>query len=71
MPEKNSSTTFDPVLDTPVWGAAAIGEVIHRTERQTYHLLEAGHLDADKIGKCWRSSIRRLLAPQRPAQAAE
>ena len=67
----DQSSHYDPKLDAPIWGAKSIGEVIHRTQRQTYHLLEAGHLDADKIGKCWRSSIRRLLRPQRTAQAAE
>jgi hypothetical protein len=48
--------------DTPVWGAAAIAEVIGRSERQAYHLLERKHLDADKIGSQWVSTPQRLLA---------
>jgi hypothetical protein len=48
-------------LDTPVWGAAAIGRVIGRSERQTFHLLERGHLDASKVGGLWVSTPRRLL----------
>ena len=49
-------------LDTPVWGAAAIARVINRTERQAFHLLERGHLPADKVGKLWVSTPRKLLA---------
>jgi hypothetical protein len=56
---------YDPKLDAHIWGARAIGEAINRTDRQTYHLLEKGLLDADKIGKTWCSSLRRLgLAPR-------
>ena len=51
----------EDMLDRPVWGAAAIGQVIGRTKRQTIHLLESGHLDADKIGGHWVSTPRRLL----------
>jgi hypothetical protein len=52
---------YDPNLDRPIWGAKNIASVINRTERQTYHLLEKGHLDAGKKGATWTSSIRRLL----------
>jgi hypothetical protein len=48
-------------LDTPVWGAAAIGRVIGRSERQAYHLLERRLLDASKVGALWVSTPRRLL----------
>ena len=48
-------------LDTPVWGAAAIGRVIGRSERQAYHLLERTLLDASKVGSLWVSTPRRLL----------
>ena len=69
IPENNSSSTFDPKLDTPIWGAKNIGAIINRTERQTFYLLEQGRLDADKVGALWRSTIRRLLAPLRDCNA--
>jgi hypothetical protein len=49
-------------LDIPVWGAAAMGQVIGRTERQVFHMLEAGHLPARKVGRKWVCSRARLLA---------
>jgi hypothetical protein len=49
-------------LDCPVWGAAAIGQVIGRTERQTFHMLEAGLLPAKKLGQRWAASRNKLLA---------
>jgi len=48
-------------LDRPLWGAAAIGEVIEKNAPQTLHLLEKGRLDADKVGGRWVSTARRLL----------
>jgi hypothetical protein len=47
-----------------VWGALAIGAVINRNRRRTYHLLESGALgDAvRKIGAHWVGSRRKLLA---------
>jgi hypothetical protein len=54
-------TSDDKFLDTPVWGAAAIGQVINRPPRPTFHLLEAGQLPAEKIGGRWVSTPRRLL----------
>jgi hypothetical protein len=71
LPEKDSSTTFDPALDTPVWGADAIGKVISRSKRQTFYLLERRLIDADRIGSRWRSTRRRLLTPQRATAEAE
>jgi hypothetical protein len=50
-------------LDRNVWGAADMGEVIGKTTGQTFYLLENGLIDADKIGRQWRSTPRRLLAP--------
>lgn len=52
----------DDTFDRPIWGAAAIGEIIGRSQRQAFHLLESGHLDADKLGNQWVSTPRRLLA---------
>jgi hypothetical protein len=48
-------------LDTPVWGAAAIGRVLGRSERQAFHLLEKRLIDATKVGAIWVSTPRRLL----------
>jgi hypothetical protein len=47
-------------LDTPVWGAKNIAKIINRNERQTFHLLEAGRIDATKIGSQWQSTPRRI-----------
>jgi hypothetical protein len=52
---------YDPQIDAPIWGARNIASVINRNPRQTFHLLEKGFLDADKVGSTWTSSIRRLL----------
>ena len=51
----------DKDLDTPVWGAAAFGAVINRSERQVRHLLRRHWLDADKLGGLYWSTPRRLL----------
>jgi hypothetical protein len=49
-------------LDRPVWGAAAIGKVIGRSESETFYLLSQNVLDANKVGKKnWMSTPRRLL----------
>lgn len=50
-------------LDRPIWGAEAIGRVINRPERVTFHLLNRRLLDADKVGNRWTSTPRRLLKP--------
>ena len=44
-----------------VWGAAAIGAVINRTERQAFYLLESSNLPAKKIGGLWCASRAKLL----------
>jgi hypothetical protein len=49
-------------LDLPVWGAAAFGRVINRSERQVRHLLRQGWLDCDKCGGLFVSTPRRLLS---------
>ena len=46
-------------LDRPLWGAEAIAREINRAPRATYHLLENGHLDADRVGGRWVSTPRR------------
>jgi hypothetical protein len=51
------------VSDSDVlWGAEEIGQVIGRTARQTFHLLESGHLPAKRIGGRWCGSRRKILA---------
>jgi hypothetical protein len=48
-----------------VWGVAKIAELIGRTPRQTYHLLNCGALPAAKIGNRWvtsRESLRHCFA---------
>jgi hypothetical protein len=44
-----------------LWGAADIGRAIGRAAKATFHLLEAGHLPARKIGGRWCASRRKLL----------
>jgi hypothetical protein len=36
-----------------IWGATAIAAAINKSERAVFHLLEAGHLPAKKIGGRW------------------
>jgi len=43
-----------------LWGCAAIASVIRRPVRDTYYLLQQGHLDADKCGDLWVSTRDRL-----------
>jgi hypothetical protein len=55
--------TYDDDLDRPVYGAKAIGQIANlKNERQAYHFLESGYIDASKLGKkCWVSTKRRIL----------
>jgi hypothetical protein len=55
-----SSNTLDNA--SPVWGAAEIGRVIGRSERQVFHMLEAGLLPARLVGRRWVSTREKLLA---------
>ena len=46
----------------PVWGAAAIGRVINRSEQQTHYLLRQGFIrSAKKVGAHWCASPEALL----------
>jgi hypothetical protein len=56
-------------LDRPLWGARAIAREINRAQRATYHLLENGHLDADRVGGRWVSTPRRLREQFRGSNA--
>ena len=60
-------TTIKENLDLPIWGARAIaigvGLVDKRGKprvRTAYHLLEKKRLPADKVGKQYVSTLRRL-----------
>jgi hypothetical protein len=44
------------------WGARAIADVIERSERITFYMLESGALPARKVGGRWVASKARLLA---------
>jgi hypothetical protein len=43
-----------------VWGAGAIAEAIGTTPRKTFHLLEAGHIPAKKVGNRWVADRKAL-----------
>jgi len=45
-----------------VWGAAAIGRVIGKTTRATFHLLENGQLPARQVGRQWAADRAKLRA---------
>jgi hypothetical protein len=54
-------------LDLPLWGAEAIGRAANILTkdgkvdlRRTYYKLEEGHLPADKCGRDWVTTPRRL-----------
>lgn len=49
-------------LDTPIWGAEAIGKVIGRSKRQVHHLLARKQIPAKKVGGRFVSTPRQLLA---------
>jgi hypothetical protein len=59
---------IDGGLDEPVWGAAAIGKVINRSPRQTYHLLQTGQIPATQVGRQYVSTRRRLRGRVTPAE---
>jgi hypothetical protein len=59
--------TFKPDLDTPVWGARDIAITAGLVDehgkprvRAAFHLLKSGRLPADKVGKTYVSTPRRL-----------
>jgi hypothetical protein len=63
----NINDLLDP-LDMFIYGARAIAAAANlRTddgepdERAAFHALESGYLDADKFGRRWRSTTRRIL----------
>jgi hypothetical protein len=57
-----SSPKNQPSPSDIVWGARAIGQVINRSERETYFLLENDLLPAVRVGRKWSASRARLIA---------
>ena len=55
-------------LDQPVYGAEAIAIVLNLRKdgkpdtRRAYYACEKGYVDADKFGRIWTSTRRRLLS---------
>jgi excisionase family DNA binding protein len=46
-----------------IWGVAEIAKLIGRTERQTYHMIQSGHLPAVKqVGERYVASRQKLIA---------
>ena len=45
-----------------IWEVAEIAKIIGRTERQTFHLLNAGQVPAKKVGGRWVASRQKLIA---------
>lgn len=69
-----ASLIVDP-LDRPVYGAREIAEVLNLRDkngepdaRKAFHALERGYVDAEKMGRQWRSTPRRLLGLTRENQ---
>jgi hypothetical protein len=65
MPTKTKSTTKTKTTASPLaadllFGAQAIADEIGASLRRTFHLLEGGHLPADKCGRTWVSTRTRL-----------
>jgi len=53
---------MDKADDQIAWGAKGIAPIINRTERQTFHMLEANLLPAVKIGGKWAATKSALMA---------
>jgi hypothetical protein len=60
----HSVNESDSVIPSGVaWGCKSIAAVIGRTERQTFNLLEGGHIRcARKVGGRWTAGVRALQA---------
>jgi len=67
---------IDP-LDRPVHRAEEIARILNLVKedgsldlRRTFYVLEKGYVDADKWGRLWTSTPRRLLKIPRTSGAA-
>ena len=54
------TSATDTKLDL-VWEVAEIAKIIGRTERQTFHMLNAGKLPGKKVGGRWVASRQKLI----------
>jgi hypothetical protein len=53
----------DPAdIDTPIFGARAIGAALNLSEREAIWMLEKGHLPGIKVGRKWAVTRRQLRA---------
>jgi hypothetical protein len=58
----------DEDLDKPIYCVEPIGRIANILKkdgsvdaRAAYHALEMGYIDADKFGRKWRTTARRIL----------
>jgi hypothetical protein len=72
--KRTASVTPADDPDRPIWGAEAIGREANILDedgnvdlRKTYYKLEKGYLDADKNGREWVTTPRRLRNLDHPA----
>jgi hypothetical protein len=54
------ASNLNSLKDEILWGVKAISEEINRSERQTFHMLETGHLPGRKVGGRWTATRSRL-----------
>ena len=64
---------FDEYLDTPGYGARWVAAVLNLRDeageldvRRAHYILEQKYVDADKMGRIWTSTRRRLLGRHLP-----
>jgi hypothetical protein len=58
-PQNNPAVS--PETDRVLWGAAEISQIIHRTPRQTFHLLKSGAIkSARRCGGRWCANLGAL-----------
>ena len=57
----------DDQLDRPLYGVRPIGRAAHLVDgkgkvdvRKTYYALEQGYIPADKFGRKWVTTLRRI-----------
>jgi hypothetical protein len=61
--------TSDDKLDRPIYGARPIGQAANIVDnkgkvdvRKTFYALEQGYIDANKFGRRWVTTLRRIRA---------
>jgi hypothetical protein len=70
--EPSAQLKLDP-LDKPIHGAEAFAQILNIVNakgepdlRRTFYLLERGHICAEKWGRSWVSTPRKLLGSLLP-----